>query len=88
MEVLTRGQQALDQRTMSATNRRRCRAMLAARQYFHGSSEKEQELYRRISKLWETVEWDWYRETPQSGNLYWHWSPQWAWAIHHPLIGF
>jgi len=62
--------------------------LLAARQYFHGSSEKEQELYRRISKLWETVEWDWYRETPQSGNLYWHWSPQWAWAIHHPLIGF
>jgi len=39
-------------------------------------------------KLGETVEWDWYRETPQSGNLYWHWSPQWAWAIHHPLIGF
>ncbi len=62
--------------------------LLAARQYFHGSTDKEQSLYRRITQLWESVEWDWYRETPQSDFLYWHWSPQWAWQIHHPLIGF
>ena len=62
--------------------------LLAARQYFHGSSESEQTLYRRITQLWETVEWNWYRETPASDFLYWHWSPQWAWQIHHPLIGF
>ena len=62
--------------------------LLAARQYFHGSKESEQSLYRRISQLWESVEWDWYRETPESGNLYWHWSSRWAWQIHHPLIGF
>lgn len=62
--------------------------LLAARQYFHGPSESEQSLYRRITQLWETVEWDWYRETPTSGFLYWHWSPQWAFQIHHPLIGF
>jgi hypothetical protein len=62
--------------------------LLAARQYFHGTTEKEQSLYIRITQLWGTVEWDWYRETPQSNFLYWHWSPQWAWQIHHPLIGF
>jgi hypothetical protein len=62
--------------------------LLAARQYFHGANEKEQSLYRRISQLWETVEWDWYRQTPKSDVIYWHWSPQWAWQIHHPLIGF
>lgn len=62
--------------------------LLAARQYFHGNSEREQSLYRRISQLWESVEWNWYRETPQSNFLYWHWSKQWAWQIHHPLIGF
>jgi hypothetical protein len=62
--------------------------LLAARQYFHGANEKEQSLYRRISQLWETVEWDWYRQTPKSDFLYWHWSPRWAWQIHHPLIGF
>lgn len=62
--------------------------LLAARQYFRGSNEREQSLYRRISHLWETVEWDWYRENPQSNFLYWHWSPLWTWQIHHPLIGF
>ena len=62
--------------------------LLAARRYFHGSNEKEQSLYRRISQLWESVEWDWYRLSPQSAFLYWHWSPRWAWQIRHPLIGF
>ncbi|GAC1693785.1 MAG: hypothetical protein NVS9B5_36520 [Terriglobales bacterium] len=62
--------------------------LLAARQYFRGPSENEQAVYRRITQLWEAVEWNWYRETPTSDFLYWHWSPQWGWQIHHPLIGF
>lgn len=62
--------------------------LLAARQYFHGSDPAEQSLYRRITQLWQSVEWDWYRQTPQSDFLFWHWSPQWAFQIHHPLIGF
>lgn len=62
--------------------------LLAARQYFHGTSGAEQDLYRRISKLWETVEWDWYRTDPKSDFIYWHWSAEWAQQIHHPLIGF
>jgi hypothetical protein len=62
--------------------------LLAARQYFHGANEAETALYRRISHLWETVEWDWYRRSPQSDALYWHWSPDWAWHINHRLTGF
>lgn len=62
--------------------------LLSARQYFHGSSAEKEDLYRRITQLWESVEWDWYRETADGPFLYWHWSPQWAWQIHHPLIGF
>ena len=62
--------------------------LLAARQYFHGPSAAEQNLYQGITQLWQTVEWDWYRETPDSAFIYWHWSPQWSWQIHHPLIGF
>ena len=62
--------------------------LLAARQYFHGANEAEQSLYQRISRLWETVEWDWYRQSPQSDALYWHWSPDWAWHINHRLTGF
>jgi hypothetical protein len=62
--------------------------LLAARQYYSGSSEAEKSLFRRISHLWETVEWDWYRQTPQSDALYWHWSPQWSWYINHRLTGY
>jgi hypothetical protein len=62
--------------------------LLAARQYFHGSSANEQYLYRTITHLWETVEWDWYRDSPSSQFLYWHWSPEWEWQVHHSLIGF
>jgi len=62
--------------------------LLTARQYFRGSREEETSLYRRITRLWETVEWDWYRENPKSDFLYWHWSPRWGWRIHHNLIGF
>lgn len=62
--------------------------LLAARQYFKGASSAERDLYARISHLWETVEWDWYRRSPQSDALYWHWSPEWSWYIDHRLTGF
>src|SRR6202451_4466204 len=62
--------------------------LLTARQYLNQSSGQEKVLYDRISHLWETVEWDWYRQTPQSDALYWHWSPQFSWYINHRLTGF
>ena len=48
----------------------------------------EQDLYKRITALWESVEWDWYRGDPKSDFIYWHWSKEWAEQIRHPLIGF
>ncbi|HJQ21475.1 MAG TPA: glucoamylase family protein [Gemmatimonadaceae bacterium] len=62
--------------------------LLTARQYFKGPSAAERGLYDRITRLWETVEWDWYRDAPQQNFIYWHWSPRWGFQIHHPLIGF
>jgi hypothetical protein len=62
--------------------------LLAARQYFKGSSEAEQSVYKRITTLWHTVEWDWYRHSAQDNALLWHWSPQWSWYIDHRLTGF
>ena len=62
--------------------------LLAARQYFKGGSDTEQSVYHRITHLWETVEWDWYRRTPTNDALLWHWSPQWSWFIDHRLTGF
>jgi len=62
--------------------------LLTARQYFNGDSKDERSLHARISRLWETVEWDWYRKTPPADALYWHWSPQWSWLINHRVDGF
>jgi len=62
--------------------------LLAARQYFRGNSDAERDLCRRISQLWETVEWDWYRGPEHADYLFWHWSAAWGWQIQHRLTGF
>ncbi len=62
--------------------------LLTARGYFQRKNSREQALGKRITALWEAVEWDWYRKAPDSPFLYWHWSPQWGFQIQHPLIGF
>jgi hypothetical protein len=62
--------------------------LLVARQYFRRENDLERQIYRRITKLWESVEWDWYRRTPQGKWLYWHWSPEWSWYINHRLMGW
>lgn len=62
--------------------------LLTARQYFRGANSMEQEIVQKITHLWETVEWDWYARTPDSGVLYWHWSPEWSWYINHPITGW
>jgi hypothetical protein len=62
--------------------------LLAARQYFHRDNSAEKDLYSQITRLWETVEWDWYRRSPQSDALFWHWSPDFAWHINHRITGY
>ena len=74
--------------------------LLTARQYFanhHGheadghageNDSKGAELFSRITKLWEEVEWDWYKKSPQGEALFWHWSPDFAWHISNRLTGF
>ena len=73
---------------------------LTARQYFakdqrHATDgpagdhdSKGAELFSRITKLWEEVEWDWYKKSPQGEALFWHWSPDFAWHISNRLTGF
>ncbi len=62
--------------------------LLAARQYFDGDSAAEKEIRNTVTRLWHEVEWDWYRKTPDSDVLYWHWSPDAGFHISHPLIGW
>jgi len=62
--------------------------LLAARQYFDRDTATEREIRNTINRLWREVEWSWYRQTPDSDLLYWHWSPEHAFHINHPLIGW
>ena len=62
--------------------------LLAARSYFNKASENEKIIRDRITSIWEKVEWDWYKQHPDSKFLYWHWSPDQAWVINHSLIGW
>lgn len=62
--------------------------LLAARQYFGRDTPAEREIRDTATRLWREVEWDWYRKTPDSDVLYWHWSPDFGFHISHPLIGW
>jgi exo beta-1,2-glucooligosaccharide sophorohydrolase (non-reducing end) len=62
--------------------------LLAARQYFKQDGPSGQALYERITKLWEGVDWNWFRATPQRDALYWHWSPEYSFHIANRLTGW
>lgn len=61
--------------------------LLTARNYFTKGAEQKR-IADRITRLWERIEWDWFRQTPGSPYLYWHWSPDQEWVINHKLIGW
>ena len=61
--------------------------ILTARQYFSRDNEVEREIRRRATKLWEDVDWDWYRGEPKGQQLFWHWSPNHGWKINHRIGG-
>lgn len=62
--------------------------LLTARQYYDRDNESERELRETITRMWREVEWDWHRKTADGDVLYWHWSPEHAWHISHPLVGW
>lgn len=62
--------------------------LLTARQYFTADNASEKLIRDKITQIWEKVEWDWFRQYPESKFLYWHWSPDQAWVINHNLIGW
>ncbi len=62
--------------------------LLSARQYFTRDTTDEREIRETITSLWKSIEWDWYAKGPNPDFLYWHWSPDHGFHIHHPLIGW
>jgi hypothetical protein len=61
--------------------------LLTVREYFKTGSQSEQAMCDTIQKLWHNVEWDWYRQNGKN-VLYWHWSPDYAWAMNMPINGY
>ncbi|HLN54180.1 MAG TPA: glucoamylase family protein [Lentimicrobium sp.] len=61
--------------------------ILTARQYFNSEDSLETILRDRLTQLWETIEWDWYDKN-NSNVLYWHWSPNYGWAINMQVRGW
>ncbi len=62
--------------------------LLAARQYFDRRGEQEVALREKITRLWQAIDWSWFRRTPEGDALFWHWSPEYSWYINHRLTGF
>lgn len=62
--------------------------LLSARQYFTRNTPQEKEIRDTITALWRGVDYAWYRNGADSKFLYWHWSPDYGFHIHHPLIGW
>ena len=61
--------------------------LITLRQYLEPTDTVGNNLINRINKLWETVEWDWYRKN-NSEVLYWHWSPNYNWDMNFALSGY
>ncbi len=59
---------------------------LCAREYFDGKTQKEVYLRRRITDMWDTINWKWF--TNNEPKLYWHWSPYQGFDMNFPIWGW
>ena len=62
--------------------------LLTARAYFDGQDTTEIRIREMITTIWEETEWDWYRRSPYSNVLYWHWSPNYGWQMNFKITGY
>ena len=60
--------------------------LICVKQYFKNGNKKEKELSALADKLWQEIDFDWYRN--QKNVLYWHWSPTNQWKMNLPVRGF
>jgi hypothetical protein len=60
--------------------------LIAAREYFAGSTVLEDSLRALVDTLWHGVDWQWY--TQGQNVLYWHWSPNYNWEMNMHISGW
>jgi hypothetical protein len=61
--------------------------LLAVRGYLNLENTAEKDIRDRITKLWEAIDWQWYRQLYQN-VLYWHWSPNHQFTMNFPIRGW
>ncbi|GAB3424243.1 glucoamylase family protein [Niabella aquatica] len=61
--------------------------LLCVRQYFNSTDADEARLRDDINTIIDRVEWNWFRQNNQD-VLYWHWSPDKAWASNLKIQGW
>jgi hypothetical protein len=61
--------------------------MLTIREYFDADDPVENELRKRITRLWREAEWSWYQQ-PGDKWLTWHWSKEYGFKKNHKIRGF
>lgn len=62
-------------------------SLLCVRQYMDANVPAEKQLIDKINKLWNEMEFDWYRNGGKN-VVYWHWSPEYQWEMNFPLEGY
>lgn len=60
--------------------------LLIARQYLDPNTPSEKTVIEGINNLYQTMEFDWYRNNQNC--LYWHWSPDKEWVMNMPIQGW
>ncbi|QQS51644.1 MAG: Ig-like domain-containing protein [Bacteroidota bacterium] len=60
--------------------------LITMRQYLDDNDAGEAALIDRMNSLWQEVEWSWF--TRDQNVLYWHWSPDKAWAMNMQIQGW
>lgn len=60
--------------------------LLIARQYFSKDNHAETDIRKRITSIWEQVEWDWY--TQGKDAITWHWSENHGFKIDLNVSGW
>jgi hypothetical protein len=61
--------------------------LLAVREYYKSGTVEEKELANRIDMLWREMDWNFHTRNDQK-VLYWHWSPNFGWAMNFALEGY
>ncbi|MBY3381819.1 glucoamylase family protein [Rhizobium laguerreae] len=61
--------------------------LICAREYFDGNGFEEITLRRRLTLIYDAVEWNWFTRGDHRA-LFWHWSPNHGWAMNVPITGW